>query len=171
MDPNEALRRIRELVTPGAERTDPDGAELSELVQGLDEWLSRGGFLPQAWAKGRMHLGTPEPAFREQWLDQRFGERIVVEPLGGPHPGVDGHPPEHGLDWRDLGHAYQGMCDCGEWGNGAETLDSLLALYELHIRAAGVPDYRKAGRMPDQEAAEQIVEHGWPGESHGHGGP
>lgn len=51
MDPNEALRRIRELVRPGAERDDPDGSELSELVAGLDEWLSRGGFLPEAWRR------------------------------------------------------------------------------------------------------------------------
>ena len=28
-----------------------DGARLAELVQALDEWLTRGGFLPPSWGK------------------------------------------------------------------------------------------------------------------------
>lgn len=35
----------------GAFTVDPDDAyRLAELVQSLDEWLSRGGFLPGAWS-------------------------------------------------------------------------------------------------------------------------
>lgn len=53
MDPNETLRRIRELV--GAE---DDGAvdstldrldRVADLFVGLDAWLTQGGFLPEAW--------------------------------------------------------------------------------------------------------------------------
>lgn len=58
MDPNRALADIRRLVARldagfnGPEPFDPaDAHELAELVDGLDQWLSRGGFLPDAWAK------------------------------------------------------------------------------------------------------------------------
>lgn len=62
MDPNEALKEIRELVTDlmkgerestlspekTAQRLD-DGDRLAELIDGLDEWLSKGGYLPGPW--------------------------------------------------------------------------------------------------------------------------
>ena len=52
MDPNETLRLIRANVDNG-ERTDVDSyVELVELVHALDDWLSRGGFLPDDWSKG-----------------------------------------------------------------------------------------------------------------------
>lgn len=57
MDPNAALERIRDLRQQfdAAER---DGLnttalylaqELSETIEGLDAWLTRGGFLPDDW--------------------------------------------------------------------------------------------------------------------------
>jgi hypothetical protein len=66
MDPNETLRQIRmhvaaiQAVRDGADEhgdnTDDEvitlcesGEALAELVDALDEWLSRGGFLPAAW--------------------------------------------------------------------------------------------------------------------------
>ncbi len=49
MDPNETLARIRALCADMTDIDDADAAELVELVGALDEWLSRGGFLPQAW--------------------------------------------------------------------------------------------------------------------------
>lgn len=60
MDPNAALERIRKLCEAlnanrdGTERLDSsdleDAAnELVEYVGALDEWLSKGGFLPQPW--------------------------------------------------------------------------------------------------------------------------
>lgn len=63
MDPNTALQRIRELTAAinqqhwTALSRDPGGtvtmaAELAELVEGLDEWLSRGGYPPTAWKGG-----------------------------------------------------------------------------------------------------------------------
>ncbi len=57
MDPNEALRKLRELAAclladDGLTRPQiDDGIELAELFTGLDEWLStpKAGFLPAAW--------------------------------------------------------------------------------------------------------------------------
>ncbi len=45
MDPNAALAEIRRLVAEDPERVDP----LTEQVAALDEWLSNGGFPPDAW--------------------------------------------------------------------------------------------------------------------------
>jgi hypothetical protein len=52
MDPNANLaeqRRIRVRVFAG-KGTDADLDRLTELTQALDEWISNGGFLPDAWA-------------------------------------------------------------------------------------------------------------------------
>lgn len=56
MDPNETLHRLRELTNEaieesGAPRTDLAG-ELGEAFNALDDWLSKGGFLPGAWREG-----------------------------------------------------------------------------------------------------------------------
>lgn len=57
MDPNATLRRIRELVK---ELQEPEGdgydtdtltEELTELVSSLDNWLTKGGFLPKQWER------------------------------------------------------------------------------------------------------------------------
>jgi hypothetical protein len=61
MDPTETLKRIRGLVSSLTElRMDAscddvaeDGEELASAVNDLDEWLSRGGFLPRQWTEGR----------------------------------------------------------------------------------------------------------------------
>ncbi len=51
MDPDEALRRIREIVKRVNENDnfESDVPELGNLVQALDEWLTKGGFLPALW--------------------------------------------------------------------------------------------------------------------------
>lgn len=58
MDPDANLKAQRDLVKSlreGAEYGQPfdevDVDRLLELVQALDEWVSRGGFLPKAWAR------------------------------------------------------------------------------------------------------------------------
>lgn len=54
MDPNETLRRIRELsrrILDDGPLNDHVNEELAELCEALDEWLSRGGFLPKAWER------------------------------------------------------------------------------------------------------------------------
>lgn len=53
MDPNANLERIRVLVRNAlrGDGDDDETAELADLVEGLDEWLSAGGFLPKAWER------------------------------------------------------------------------------------------------------------------------
>lgn len=60
MDPNECLRQIRDLVRQ-VEMSANTGAphfqlalELAERVTALDEWLTKGGFVPSAWWKVRL---------------------------------------------------------------------------------------------------------------------
>ena len=50
MDPNETLKKIRELIPQvrSSESTAP-GDDLAEAVEALDDWLSHGGFLPKDW--------------------------------------------------------------------------------------------------------------------------
>lgn len=48
MDPDAALKRIRELINDG----DSADVMLIDAFQGLDEWLCKGGFLPKEWRSG-----------------------------------------------------------------------------------------------------------------------
>lgn len=54
MDPDAALAQIRELIvkhqTSSEEISTSDAAELVELVDSLDEWMTKGGFLPTEWS-------------------------------------------------------------------------------------------------------------------------
>lgn len=56
MDPNETLRRLRELTkdTLNGEYAigDEPAAEIAELFHSLDEWMVRGGYPPTAWIAG-----------------------------------------------------------------------------------------------------------------------
>ena len=54
MDPNATLQQIRSLVTiyfNGGKWPEPDATDLAQAIRDLDEWLSKGGFLPDAWAR------------------------------------------------------------------------------------------------------------------------
>lgn len=54
MDPDAALARIRLLaVTALGGRVGAAHAELADCVHSLDEWITRGGFLPADWADTR----------------------------------------------------------------------------------------------------------------------
>jgi len=58
MDPNANLAEQREILGrmlhPESEHMDlGDCLRLAELAQAMDEWLSRQGFLPDDWSKGR----------------------------------------------------------------------------------------------------------------------
>lgn len=48
-DPNETLQRIRDLINNGEQPTNDDDWELHGLIRSLDNRLSRGGSLPDAW--------------------------------------------------------------------------------------------------------------------------
>jgi hypothetical protein len=50
MDPNETLRLLRANVAREQDGRDGSHAEeICEYFQALDEWISKGGFLPAEW--------------------------------------------------------------------------------------------------------------------------
>lgn len=52
MDPDAALEEVRRIVARAdAEGTDivEDYNRLIDLIDGLDQWISRGGFMPKVW--------------------------------------------------------------------------------------------------------------------------
>lgn len=53
MDPNKYLEDMMEASSSvdAGEEVDESAAALSEHVEAMNAWLSRGGFLPKAWAK------------------------------------------------------------------------------------------------------------------------
>jgi hypothetical protein len=59
MDPNAALEEMRSIAQALVEADEldsdalTDALRLSELVQSLDEWLSKGNFLPSRWKTAR----------------------------------------------------------------------------------------------------------------------
>ncbi len=50
MDPNATLEELRRL-TETCDLSDDELERLVVLVRALDEWISKGGFLPKAWTK------------------------------------------------------------------------------------------------------------------------
>lgn len=59
MDPNETLRLLRAWAVyyldadAPIDRNAPRASDAAEAVQALDDWLSSGGLLPEAWQKVR----------------------------------------------------------------------------------------------------------------------
>lgn len=63
MDPNATLAELRSILSDYLSEVDNDPEQVDmdegtavrvvDLFQALDGWLSAGGFLPQAWGKGR----------------------------------------------------------------------------------------------------------------------
>lgn len=53
MDPNAALANARAITTAilSGWLTEDGGYELAEAFDALDQWLTKGGFLPSAWAR------------------------------------------------------------------------------------------------------------------------
>lgn len=49
MDPNATLDEIRDILKN--QRARESAERLRELIESLDQWLSKGGFLPEAWEK------------------------------------------------------------------------------------------------------------------------
>jgi hypothetical protein len=102
MDPNEALRRLRAAVAalgaiPAADGTPlaEHGADVLEHWEALDQWLTRGGFLPDGWAQ---HGPTYTVAQIRNGTGFTAGTRFLALPdrpepvqlgLGVPTP--DGH--------------------------------------------------------------------------------
>lgn len=58
MDPDETLSMIRDLAKQVRAAADDElaasyGSELADAIEILDEWLSKGGFLPDAWERAK----------------------------------------------------------------------------------------------------------------------
>lgn len=65
MDPNKLLEALRDYAQEVTERAEKDNdpkpdaydsyaaVELAKGFKDLDEWLTKGGFLPKVWEKGR----------------------------------------------------------------------------------------------------------------------
>lgn len=56
MDPSVTLAKIRELTEKAnlyGELNDNKTQDLVDLVESLDDWMSKGGFLPEPWEIGR----------------------------------------------------------------------------------------------------------------------
>ena len=51
MDPDVVLRDIRSMVEAALDGGRIDTEELAEKIESLDNWISRGGFLPAAWRR------------------------------------------------------------------------------------------------------------------------
>lgn len=56
MDPNAALNELREMVAAINNGRTPDLEHLAEVFEGLDDWISRGGFLPTDWFTMRREI-------------------------------------------------------------------------------------------------------------------
>ncbi len=64
MDPDACLAELRQLCTEqwtaddelgetGLATADYRAERMAELIEALDEWIGRGGFLPEAWRKAQ----------------------------------------------------------------------------------------------------------------------
>lgn len=59
MDPNTALARLREAIARWSSASDADtrndaASDAADWADALDDWISKGGFLPTAWARDPM---------------------------------------------------------------------------------------------------------------------
>ena len=50
MDPNEALRQVRAGMPSALNSRSPAISAMAEAFEGLDEWLTSGGFMPVDWS-------------------------------------------------------------------------------------------------------------------------
>lgn len=69
MDPNANLEEQRRIVAKilSGRGNDADAYQLAELVQALDEWIGRGGFLPSAWVRMGAQMSRYEVVTARLW--------------------------------------------------------------------------------------------------------
>lgn len=140
MDPNEALKAIRESVraiVADAEGESPEwinteAAELAEQVIALDEWIEAGGFLPDAWRKDARN-GTAERALKKAEEASKAIEnvldlltRLEAENLRFREDAIEA--------W---GVARQLAFKCGDEATADDTLVRLTALGALERSTGG----------------------------------
>ena len=77
MDPNETLRLLRETALH-CENDEGCRGELANAALALDGWLSKGGFLPKAWARpANVAPPLPEQLFEVRVLTMD-GQQLTV---------------------------------------------------------------------------------------------
>lgn len=73
MDPNATLAEMREQMDTvfggNAELFEEAAVRLAELGASLDEWLSRGGFLPDDWVPKATSRPLTDEEYLERWGD------------------------------------------------------------------------------------------------------
>ncbi len=167
MDPNANLEEMRRLAAkllaqydgPSAEVNDPgdlgrvdphDAARLVELVQALDEWLSKAGALPEAWRgassqltvtiRGAMPAFDPDQVAREvaKATEARLAP-LVGRTLAPSHE--DLAETLHAIRSMPLVEAFS---DPDQDINGADAVDALGEIRDVLDAALGTPP-RPAG--------------------------
>lgn len=53
MDPDTNLAEIRKLLSEHYREGTTDYGRLADLVDSLDNWMAKGGFMPSSWEKNR----------------------------------------------------------------------------------------------------------------------
>lgn len=53
MDPNANLEEIRRIIRQCTNGVQWDPERLVDLIEALDQWMTKGGFAPKDWQKGR----------------------------------------------------------------------------------------------------------------------
>lgn len=106
MDPNEALKLLRlKLQDLRTLNDDPEAVdiEVADLFDGLDRWLSSGGFLPADWRQ------PPSPAPGVQGVCVTCGVTITWKPWedGRPKPAWMGGAAGYWLDPWQQRSAYE----------------------------------------------------------------
>jgi len=112
MDPEANLKEMLELAASlitwadsdevGEHIDEDDAVRLAELVQALNEWIMKGGFLPRPWS------ATLENLRREAALR---GFVDTVDATGGVVRTELGHAPVGDPEWYDLGAVYAQACE------------------------------------------------------------
>lgn len=97
MDPNICLRKLRMLSKEAEDsETGEEGAELAQCFNDLDGWLSKQGFLPDAWEQGGVttlhkEVITEGPVFASiRWSHPGYGSYVhAYWRKGEPDPFID----------------------------------------------------------------------------------
>jgi hypothetical protein len=115
MDPDVALKEMRALVQEVLyDNASEEAAErLSELFEGLDGWISKGGFLPTSWQPKQLKRDSDE---------QRFAWKIIDTVVRGTK--------ERLLDWLlDDGEKHGTTLLCDMMKEGGVTIRTRFDTY------------------------------------------
>lgn len=148
MDPNETLRLLRLTIKQMAVDEDPGvraahAAEVAEYFEALDEWISKGGFLPRDWRDES-----------DRHTHEFMGQTLVhSHPHDEPH-GYFEHQEDAGAPRMKVSVEVYFEMDASNEDEAFERVHSFLQRREREIRYAGMHYELLEG------AAAEIDEHG-----------